>query len=320
MHHYCLFTTQFFARTFPEQVRVAFQEHIPRLAFKNAFLMDAILLVSMIHLGSTDPVTLESLPIYLYRGQALRTLREAIVDVAPQTVHAVLGASLLHTTVSFATDRVTRQPGLWIANRLTLVLGQRNFRSSGFVFPTQSGDLSPGSRNDMQSPNSLYGSFTDLPDSVHGIIATDIQRALAQEEEKYNGTWTDGDVLHRAASELGRLIAVLEYPREDSWLEKKIKAWAFDIVPLEFVELVRQARPPALVILAYYIAFLPFLPDSWLYESVANHDLEEIGNMIDTSWEEYLEVPKTALRTTSRTALARVLVSSLPLRETRGLE
>jgi len=81
----------------------------------------------MIHLGWTDPVSIDALPVYLYRDPALRNLRRAVADISPQTVNAVRGASVLLATISFAADRITQQPGLWITNWLTLVLGQRNF-------------------------------------------------------------------------------------------------------------------------------------------------------------------------------------------------
>lgn len=307
MHHYSVFTTHYFARTFPERVLLVFKVDIPRLAFEHEFLMDTILLVSMVHLGCTDPASLESLPVYLYRDQALRTLRRAVADISPQTIYVIRGASLLLTTVSFAADRITRQPGLWITNWLTLALGQRNFRTPANSH--QHPALSP-SQDEMQPPANLYGSFADVPAS--GAIATDTQRALSREEE--NDCAAHREVLHEAAVELGRLIAILEHPCEQLWLEKKIKAWAFDVVPTEFLELVRQARPQALIILAYYLAVFKLLPDTWTYQGVANHDIEEIHNTIDPTWVEYISVPKMALQVDDKTALAQLLVSCLPER------
>ncbi len=315
IHHYSVFTTQSLFQRFPEMVLTAFQEYIPRLAFRHGFLMDAILLVSIVHLSCTDSESLDSLRIYVYRDQALRTLREAVMNVSPQNINAVLGASVLHTTISLATDRVTRQPGLWIANWLALVLGQRHFRSPEYDSPARLSDLLPGGLNEMQSQGSLYGSFADLPDSAQEAIAVDIERALAREEEKHGGQWAGGSVLRKAASKLGRLISLLEHPYEDAWLERKIKAWAFEVVPYEFGDLVRQAQPTALVVIGYYLALFQLLPDSWSYQGVASHDLEEIRNNLDPTWSEYLAVPDMALRTNDRTTLAQVLLRSLPTHE-----
>ncbi|KIN00105.1 hypothetical protein OIDMADRAFT_29242 [Oidiodendron maius Zn] len=305
MHHYSVFASEYFTRKFPEKVSIELKVNIPRLALEHDFLMDALLLVSMIHLGCTNPISLESLPVYLYRDQALRALRKAVADISQQTIDAVRGASVLLATVSFATDRVTRQPGLWAANWLTHVAGQRNFRTS--ASHRQKSTLSY-TQDGMESPSHLYKSFTDIP--APGVIAIDIQRALSREEHDNN--WPHRTALYNAALELGRLITILEHPYDESWLEKKIKAWAFDVVPSEFVELVRQAQPHALVILAYYLALFKFLPDTWTYEGVANHDIEHIQKTIDPTWEEYLTVPKMALQMDDRIALAQVFVSCLP--------
>jgi hypothetical protein len=305
MHHYSIFTSQYFAGTFPEKVSVGLKVSIPQLALQHEFLMDTLLLVSMIHLACTDSASLESLPVYLYRDQALRTLRRAVADISPHTIAAVRNASALLATVSLATDRLTRQPGLWVANWLTLALGQRNFRPSA---TSEQHSVPSPRQDDMQSPGNLYGSFDDIP--APGAIATDIQRALSREENVND--WAQREALHKAATELGRLISILEHPYEESWFVKKIKAWAFDMVPPEFLELVRQQRPHALVILAFYLALFLFLPDTWTYQGVASHDIEEIHNTIDETWVEYISVPKMALKIDDRAARARLLVSCLP--------
>lgn len=173
-------------------------------------------------------------------------------------------------------DRVTKQPGLWTVNWLTLVLGQRNFRTYTQPSPTHARTLTPSSHEELQIPKNHYGSFSDIPSGSYEATAVDLQHVLAREHERYGDNWASSGVLHEAASQLSRLIATLDSPREEAWLEKKIKAWAFDVVPPEFIELVRQEQPAALIILAYYLAFFQFLPDTWPYQGVASHDLGEI--------------------------------------------
>jgi hypothetical protein len=311
MHHYSVFTAQYFARSFPDEVLYGLKVRIPQLALEHDFLMDAVLLVSMIHLGCTNAIALEKLPVYLYRDQALRTLRRAVADVSTQSSGAVRTASVLLATISFATDRITKQPGLWIINWLTLVMGQRNFRT---LATSQQHSTLSTAQDHRQFPSIIYGSFADIP--APGVIPIDIHRILSQGDTEND--WTPREALHSAAMELGRLIALLEHPCEDIWLETKIKAWAFDIVPFEFFELARQAQPQALVILAYYLTLFKFLPDTWIYQDVAIHDIEHILNTLPLTWEEYISVPKMALQIENRTALAQLLVSCLPGRA-RGI-
>lgn len=300
MHYYCVFTVEHFAKTMPESVSIVLKVDIPRLALEHEFLMDAILLIAMTHMACTEEVSMGSLPVYLYRHEALRSLRQAVADISPGTIDAVLGASALLATASFAADRITQQPGLWTANWLTLVLGQRNFRPA-----IASHLFSPHTRRGSQ-----YGAFADVPGP--GQVPTDIQRALSRPAEHDHDNSAHHEALSQAAKELGRLIAVLERPYEGPWLEKQIKSWAWDMVPLKFPELVRGAHPHALVILAYYLAIFRLLPESWTYRGVADHDIEDIWNTIDPKWVEYMSVPKMALQMDDKSALARLLVNCLP--------
>lgn len=107
MHHYCISTAESFAAEFSQDIASILKVELPRLAYQHEFLMDAILLVAMVHLGCTEPETLQTLPIYVYRDQTLRTLRQAISNMTDSNVAAARGASVLLATVSFATDRVS---------------------------------------------------------------------------------------------------------------------------------------------------------------------------------------------------------------------
>ncbi|CAG9981436.1 unnamed protein product, partial [Clonostachys byssicola] len=298
MHHYSVSTCEDLASAFPDGVLRPLRVDAPQLALQHDFFLDALLLVAMVHLGSTDPSSLASLPVYLYRDQALRALRRAVATITEASLDAVRGASVLLATTSFATDRLTSQPGLWIANWMTLALGQRNFRVSYRPAASSPED------DDGNSPSGLYGSFTDglgVP-----VIPPDIQRAIAK---------CDGDAatsaVYTAARELGRLIALVDGGYEPLFLLKKIKGWSFDVIPARFLDLVRQENPAALVTVAYYILLFKVFPDSWIYQGLVSHDIELISRTIDPAWEVYLAVPKKGVHVKEPAELAELLVGSL---------
>lgn len=313
MHHYSIFTTEHFAKTFPERVADVLKISLPRLALEHEFLMDAILLVAVVHMSCTEPTHERSLPVYLYRHQALRSLRQAVASISDDTSGPVLCASALLATASFAADRIACQSGLWMANWLALVLGQRNFRGdrAGSDKPDPFGALAAHRADDaMPAQTNLYGAFADIPGP--GVAPTDVQRALARMNDT-DLEWKHRDALNSVARDLGRLVAVLAQPYEEGWLERQVKSWAWDMIPLEYPELVRRGQPQALVILAYYLAVFKLLPDSWTYQGVVTHDMGEICNMIEPEWSEYIAVPKLAAQMDDKTALARMLVSTLPV-------
>ena len=69
----------------------------------------------------------------------------------------------------------------------------------------------------------------------------------------------------------------------------------------------RRRQPHALVTLAYYLILFKFLPDEWIYQDLASHDMKVIEETVHPGWREYLTVPTMDTRNT----LARVLVGYL---------
>lgn len=284
MHHYSVFTAEALSNTLDENVVNALKVDIPRLALEHEFLMDALLLVAMVHLCCVDN-SAERLPLFIYRDRALRALREAVSNLSNENVHALRGASVLLATVSFPTDRWTSQSGLWVTNWMALALGQRNFRENY----TPPGSL--GNDNQLTSSGGLYGCFTDL--LAPAVIPSTIQRALEVNPHANDAQYTS--TLKTVAAELGRLISILESPYETEFLEKKVKAWAFDVISPGFLNSVQQNRPEALVILAYYLALFKFLPDSWIYQGLAQHDIGVVISVTGSEWKDYLSLPVTVI-------------------------
>ncbi|KAL7914178.1 hypothetical protein GGI35DRAFT_236996 [Trichoderma velutinum] len=292
MHQYSVFTVQSFEVVWlNKRVSDAMLREIPQLALEHEFLMDTVLLVAMIHLAYSEPMSRESLPIYLYRDQALRSFRQAVASISTQNISAVRAASHLLAVISFAVDRVTKHSGIWVTNWLALTVGQRNF---------------PSSQTDGRSTDSLYGSFGDI--SLPAAVLPQIQDILPKEEPDCD--WRQRGTLYEVTESLGRLIAILEQPHEQLWLEKKIKAWAFDVVPREFLEMVQQGRHRALIILAYYLVLLNFLPATWIFQDAVSHDLAVIEESVGMEWRKYISIPKMAMQLDDKVSVVRLLTSN----------
>lgn len=301
MHHYSVFTAKTLSGTFNEDVLKALQVDLPSLAFEHDFLLDAVLFAAMVHLGCSG-IPVKNLPFFAYRDRALRALRGAIGNISSGNIHAVRGASVLIAAVSFPTDRITNQPGLWMSNWMALALGQRNFQAM-----PEFEQYTPGEKNPI-SARGLYGSFSDL--FAPAVIPHPIQPLLnrdcnLRENSYYHST------LSTAAGELGRLISILGTPFEPVFLEKQAKAWTFDVVPPDFLSFIQQERPEALVILAYYLAVLKFLPRTWIYEDCPTHDIEVVASILGPAWEEHISLPWRIIQMDDNIAAAHLLVSCL---------
>jgi hypothetical protein len=300
MHHYSIFAAQALANTLDENVVNALEVQIPQLALEHEFLMDAVLLVAMVHFCCVDN-SAEHFPLFIYRDQALHGLRQAVANLSNDNIHALRGASVLLAAVSFPADRWTNQSGLWVTNWMALALGQRNFRGVR--------DLSRPSHDDEKIPQfgGLYGCFADR--LAPAVVPHTIQRALEINERgnevQYKLT------LRTVAAELGRLISILKTPYETQFMEKKIKGWAFDVISPDFFTFVQQNRSEALVILAYYLALFKFLPVSWIYHGLPQHDIGVMVDVIDAKWKEHLSLPATIIEMANKEDAEALLMTCL---------
>jgi len=66
---------------------------------------------------------------FSYTGTNISALREAVSNLSSGNVEAVRAASFLLAAISFPTDRLSKQSGLWVTNWMAFSLGRRNFRT-----------------------------------------------------------------------------------------------------------------------------------------------------------------------------------------------
>ncbi|KAM0326190.1 hypothetical protein ACHAQA_006787 [Verticillium albo-atrum] len=306
LHHFTTLTAASFASAakLGDRAVKTLQVDVPHLAFQHPFLMDTLLAVASIHMGSTEPSSLHSLPVSAYRDQALRTLRQAVVNVSDENRRAVIVASLLLASTSFAADRITGHGGLWVANWLGMTMGPHIFVSSAKATGVWD--------NPYGAPAAVYslGHFEDHP--APAAIPLDLEALLRLSDlEEGGGDDTHQAVLYEAAIGVGKLIGTLTMPEDQSWLQVKVKAWPLTIQTSLFLQLVRDENPRALIILGYFLVLLRYLPDVWLYEGTAIQDMCKLEKMLAPQWRRFLELPKAALQMeeSSRTAY---LIGQLP--------
>lgn len=73
-----------------------------------------------------------------------------------------------------------------------------------------------------------------------------------------------------------------------------VSAWPIMVSP-EYVDLLRQLAPEALVILAYYAVLLHRCRDSWLYGGGGRFLIESISAHLGTPWQAWLNYPRSVL-------------------------
>ncbi|KAF7557735.1 hypothetical protein G7Z17_g471 [Cylindrodendrum hubeiense] len=304
MHHYDTTTVKSFASAFQLQGSLiqGLQVDIPSLAFKHPFLLDTVLLVAMIHMASIRPESVNMLEVAKYRNQAICAIRGELANVSDDNIRAIRMSSLLLGATSFAADRITGYSGIWLTNFLALTIGSRVFMPSPKT----------GSRIEKHvsapEPAAAASHFRDP--QAHSSMPLSLQRALDIEQDDED--WAYREDLYRAASGIGTLFGSLDKPHTTLSIVFQLKSWPFRCVSDGFVQLARLQRPRALLIMAYYLAFLQYFPAMWLYEDVVREDMQKIATTLSPEWHEYLSIPMTAVLLEEESSLTEYLLGQLP--------
>ncbi|KAI0410239.1 heterokaryon incompatibility protein-domain-containing protein [Xylaria grammica] len=288
MYHYATATAPSLIEAFQPEARVilALQASLPNLAFEHDFVMDAVLFLAILHLGSEEGgPSLSMPPIVTYQGQALRSLRSAVSEASPLASRAITAASVLLALTSLATDRLLGSPGLWVARWLALKSGPRIFMS---VHASATGEaanqhdsVALTARQHPAGPSTPMAVFPDLLKALSvdvGLEDPDSEAALTQ-----------------AAACIGKFAGLLTLPLSTSQIGSQVRRWSLALESKRYLDLLRASNPRALIILAYYLVFMQYLPCVWLFKDAAFHDMELIRSLLGPDWQQYLAVPCAAL-------------------------
>ncbi len=275
-------------------------KEVPLLAVDFPFLMDAIMFVAMIHLACVEPDLKDTFPISLYRDQAIAAFHKVLSNMTDMSLRPAAMASILLGATSFASDRLTGSPELWVTNFMAIAKGPR-------LLATVSGPpmVTPGLYGSPQS--SPHGSAYEAP-QIHPVnfiglvdedpvcpylVPQDLDTLLQISDTDID--WQYREDINHAVTGIAMLFGALASPALEYWVPFKVRVWPFQFVTPNFVQLAQQGRSRALLIMAYYLAFFNFLPRSWLYEGVAKGDMKKIYRLIETTWEPYLKMPGRAV-------------------------
>lgn len=279
LHQYNTHTVQSFTDAFQlegfksEVLRL----EVPSLAFQHHYLMDALLSITLLHLASTDPSP--DLPVTTYRDRALRQLRHQVENVSADNARPVFMASLLLSVTALAADRHTGYEGIWLTNWLAMAIGPRI--------------MIDGQRKHVSlRPTPLRR--VPLKHAAPVAIPLDLEDALRMDEDDED--WEFREDLQRAASGIGRLFGSLVCPTCDSCVAFKVRSWPFVFVSSKFVDMARQLRPRALIVMSYYLPFFHWFPKVWLYDDVAILEMEKISAAVGSEWTAPLAAPEVAVR------------------------
>lgn len=289
-----------FAATGPRLKRIndILKVQIPQHAFECPFLMDCVLGISALQLQIMGRCDVEESRGVRYRARAFEGYRRAIADPEPGTSQAALVACSLFMTV--LSSHVFRDEGPGI--ELYIVDWMVVWRGINVMVCT----VSPRGLCKLGLADLFFRPEVDL--NAGAFHVPEMLLAMVGSIQVGDNEYADEKTYYDTLKHLGSLYAGLSKDGLGTMMDLRITTW-FTLIPGEFVELARQRRPRALVILAYYSVFLKMVRDLWWTTGIGDRGIRDILDYLaHEPWSGLLSLPRSALSLNRGPDIARLLL------------
>ena len=279
----------------PEQspVRNLMRTGVVQLAFRTPFLMQSIFALAALHIQALGQ-EIDPNRALAYRAASFEGYRKAVEEADPETFPALLVNSLLLTALSSQTFRDPSSKDLYIIDWMAVwrgiglmidLMGPRKIAEAGLSILF------------YRPPINLETPTYTIPDQLFFMVSS-----IEPDDVDYPDTHTYYATL--------RCMGALYYSLKqglDPTMCLRIVTW-LTFIPYPFIELSRQKRPRALVILAYYGVFLKIADSLWWYKDIGQRIVCDICRYLGPDWVDLLKVPRLAMQNNDPFDLARIIL------------
>lgn len=277
MHHFATHTAASLATNRPG-METLLRNEIPTLAFRHDYLMHCILSISSLHLSTISPSStlMDRKAVVVHHVSALSGFRRAIGSVNSSNAEAILITSLFLLIIGAIESSLTGDGEQWITSWLGLHNGIRTIIDTVNWQMVQALSVGPVFTRGKE-PSVVP---VRLPLCLWTLLGSlDIDDP-------------DSQTLSNTLLALGALFTILiEEGCDSSELFLKCSSWAVSL-HREFSALVRQMRPEALIIMAYYLSLCKLaFRSKWWMDGVSDKGIAAIANVLNGRCVELMKVP-----------------------------
>ncbi|KAF4970232.1 hypothetical protein FZEAL_10089 [Fusarium zealandicum] len=263
-----------------------------QVAFENPFLMDSLFALASLHMQSLGQECDPSRAL-AYRARSFAGYRRAVEEANPETYPALIANSLILTALSSQNFRDDDGKELYIIDWMIV------WRGIGLVI-----DLMGVER---LFDSGLYALFNRPPidlEKAAGAIPSNLLFMVSSIKPD-DRDYLDVETYYETLKVLGSLYYNLR-DGVSPVMMLRIITW-FTFVPRHFIQLARERRPRALVIIAYYSAFLKLVHAVWWVRGIGDRSLRDICEYLSPEWQHLLVVPHMARFVSTELEVARVI-------------
>ncbi|KAM0328471.1 hypothetical protein ACHAQA_004878 [Verticillium albo-atrum] len=277
-----------------ERVNEILRVRIPSFAFENRFLMDCLLGLSALQLQNLNQSVDPSRVLY-YRSRAFEGYRKAIEKGDVKTFPALIACSLLLVALSSQMFREETTKTLHILDWMVV------WRGIGLMIKLASPrKLWEAGLAELffRPPIDLNSSSLHIPNNLLFMVSS-----ITKEDPE----WEDVETYYQSLQYLGSLYKEMRQGLS-SILNIRAMTW-FTFVPPNFVELAKQRRPRALIIIAHYAMFVKVVDTIWWLRDIGDTTIRDIIQYLGDDWEDLLATPRAALGQDTPVETAKVILN-----------
>jgi len=259
---------------------------IPRIALSHEFLMHGLLAVSALHLSTVQPARKEELVTFASRSEslALPTFRELIKRKDTEDISAVFAFAGFVIPYMLAVSGVLEiatmgipcleKPHWFMMARGLIDLLRENWSA-----------LEQGPFASVLISTSLPIEKSWNPDDAH---LAEIQTKWGKESSANEVVDKGLDECINTMDQLRRVCCLQYAPYQNLTIMSSVYFWP-GMVSSEYMKLVYERRPEALVVLAMYCVLLKQADWVWFLRGVGVKMLVAIEEELDTDWKPWIQ-------------------------------
>lgn len=278
------------------------QVKIIQYAFSTPFLMNTILGTTAEHMKHLNLPIPEARAV-AYRADAFAGYRKAIEEARPETFPALLATSLLLCAMSTAQFRDPDARPLYILDWILV------WRGIGLMIELVKPDTLYRSGMEalfFRPPIDLNVSALHIPSNLLFMVTS-----IKQGDEDFPNV----SVYYDTLKYLGALYRELLDGFSGIFDLRIITFYTF--LPRHFIELARQRRPRALVIIAHHLSFVRCVDSPWWMVGIADREIDNICDLLDggqdmppNEWTPLVRVPRAVSKLSDKAEIAKVLLDN----------
>lgn len=274
-------------------VETVMRTRIVQHAFQTPFLMQSLFALSSLHLQNLNQ-KIDQNRALAYRATSFEGYRKGVEEASPETFPALIANSLLLTALSSQVFRDPDGKDLYIIDWMVVWRGiglMINFLGVDKLVSSHLSSLF------YRPPIDLDASTYSIPNQLLFMVSS-----MSTDDIDYPDTQT----YYATLKYIGALYYNLNLGLSPI-MNLRIITW-LTFIPREFVELARQKRPRALIILAYYAVFLKIASSIWWLKGIGQRTLRDICRHLSPEWSHFLKDPMLAINIEDPFDLARVVL------------